>query len=475
MANERGSDQGSTRLLVRLVARAVLACLGSLVLWSALPLLAGWHPSVVMSGSMRPALQPGDVVVVRKVPVADLRVHQVLLVPDPDHAGRLRLHRLEQIRPHGVLSLRGDANPAADSSPVRAHDVIGVGALRVPLVGLPAKALRDGQRLRVAVMLAVFAVLLLLARDRPPRSGAGRPPEVPRSGGEPGRSHHQVRDGRVREAHVLARRTAVLAVAVPLLAFTGPGGFARFAIAATNSTNQFSAAASFYPYRDAVLADSPVLYWRLGEASGTTAANSAASGPTGTYYGTPALGQASSLTSEVVNKSISTATSGSVTAATAVTPSAQFTVEAWIKTSSTSGGRIFGFGNRGATTLSTTADRQLYLSPTGKVVAGIRNALLANTVATSPLSYNDGQWHHVAATYNASTLLLYVDGTQVASKATTTAATFSGYWRAGMESLSAWPTPPSGNAYAGGLDELAVYGTALSATRIRAHYVAATT
>jgi hypothetical protein len=37
-----------------------------------------------------------------------------------------------------------------------------------------------------------------------------------------------------------------------------------------------------------------------------------------------------------------------------------------------------------------------------------------------------------------------------------------------------WPIAPSGNNYAGGLDELAVYATALSATRISAHYTAAT-
>jgi hypothetical protein len=272
----------------------------------------------------------------------------------------------------------------------------------------------------------------------------------------------------------VARGLGVLALSAPLVALSGPAGFATFAVAASNPTNQFSAAASFYPYRDAVLADTPILYWRVSETTGTTAANSASTGPAGTYYSSPALGQASALTSEIVNKSISTATSGSVTAATATTAPTQFTIEAWIKTSTTAGGRIFGFGNNSTTTLSTNTDRQLYLSPTGKAVAGLRNSALVKTVATSPLSYNDGHWHYLAATYNNTILRLYVDGAQVATTTTTTAATFSGYWRAATENLSTWPTPPSGNNYAGGLDELAVYSTALTATRISAHYTAGT-
>ena len=470
-----GSNPGAPRALARIAAQATLACLGSLFFWSVLPMAVGWHSSVVMTGSMRPSLGPGDVAVVRAVPPTSLRVHQVALVPDPDHVGRLRLHRISRITSDGHLVLRGDANPADDSSPVRARDVVGVAVLRVPFIGLPAKAVRSGQWGQAAAMVAGLGILAALASGRSPGSGVPRPPPPSTPPVVRYRGRTDSSDSRRRKARVLARRATVLTAVAPLVAFTGPGAFAKFAVNATNTSNQFSAAASFYPYRDAVLADTPVLYWRLGESSGTVAANTATSGPAGTYYNAPALGQASSLTSEVVNKSISTATSGSVTAATAASAPTQFTIEAWIKTSTTAGGRIFGFGSSGTTTLSTNADRQLYLSPTGKVVAGLRSSSTAKAVATSPLSYNDGQWHHLAATYNATTLRLYVDGAQVATTTTGTAGTFSGFWRAGLENLSAWPTPPSGTAYAGGLDELAVYATALSATRISAHYLAATT
>jgi signal peptidase I len=469
-----GADQGAGRLVLRLAAQAVLACLGSMVLWSVLPLVLGWHPTVVMSGSMKPSIQPGDVVVTRSVPVEQLRIHQVVLVPDPDHPGRLRLHRLQKIRSDGRLVLRGDANGSSDSSLVRASDVMGVGVLRVPLIGSPARAARTGQWPRLVAMLFVLGVLSVLARSRPGAKADDRQPRPPKNpGGTPSTRATGSSPPRPARERIMCR-LAVVSVVTALVTLSAPAGFAAFGVTAANPSNQFTAAASFYPYKDAVLTDTPVLYWRLGEASGTTAANTASSGPTGTYYSSPTLAQPSALSSEIVNKSISTTTGGFVTATTTTTAPTQFTIEAWIKTTTTAGGRIFGFGNGGTTTLSTTPDRQLYLSPTGKAVAGLRNANLVKTVATSPLSYNDGQWHHLAATYNGTILRLYVDGAQVASTTTTATATFTGYWRAAQENLTGWPTAPSGNSYAGGLDELAVYATALSATRISAHYTAAT-
>jgi hypothetical protein len=44
-------------------------------------------------------------------------------------------------------------------------------------------------------------------------------------------------------------------------------------------------------YRAAVLAKNPVAYWRLGEATGTTAVDETGNGHNGTYIGNPTLGQ----------------------------------------------------------------------------------------------------------------------------------------------------------------------------------------
>src|SRR3712207_2565699 len=124
-------------LAITLASRSVLATLGLLLLVSVLPVVIGWQSTVVLSGSMRPALEPGDVAVVRPVPTADLEPGQVVLADDPDLPGRLRLHRIVAVEAGG-LRLRGDANPAADSSLVDPSAVHGIGTLRLPMIGLPA-------------------------------------------------------------------------------------------------------------------------------------------------------------------------------------------------------------------------------------------------------------------------------------------------------------------------------------------------
>ncbi|PYY31959.1 signal peptidase I, partial [Curtobacterium sp. MCBD17_030] len=125
------------RFTVVLAARGVIAALVGVVFWGIAPLALGWHTTTVMTGSMQPTLLPGDVVVSKPVPAHDVRAGQVLLFPDPDHAGVLRLHRLQDVDAHGDLVTKGDANPEPDSTAVARSSVVGVGYLRVPLVGLP--------------------------------------------------------------------------------------------------------------------------------------------------------------------------------------------------------------------------------------------------------------------------------------------------------------------------------------------------
>jgi signal peptidase len=120
------------RLLTAELARVVLTIGISLTLWAGAPALLGWHATTVVTGSMQPRINPGDVVSARPVPSGSLQLGMVLLVDDPDHPDRLRLHRLVRFSPDGRLILRGDANPHEDSSPVDRQAVHGVGSLRVP-------------------------------------------------------------------------------------------------------------------------------------------------------------------------------------------------------------------------------------------------------------------------------------------------------------------------------------------------------
>ncbi len=144
------AEPGWGRVLRVSVARVALTLVGMLVVWSLLPILAGWTPRVILSGSMEPRVHVGDVVVTREVPGPTIAEGQVLTVADPDHPGRTRTHRVLS-RDGETLVLKGDANQAADSSSFSVDDVQGVGVLRVPYVGLPAYWLAERNWLALGV------------------------------------------------------------------------------------------------------------------------------------------------------------------------------------------------------------------------------------------------------------------------------------------------------------------------------------
>lgn len=146
---------------------AVVAFLLALLVLAVTPLALGWSAAVVLSDSMSPALRVGDVVVHR--PADRLELGQILVVDDPVRPGQLLTHRLVDETADGRLTLQGDANAVADSTPVAVDAVRGRVQLRVPLVGLPVAWHRSGE---LAPLLGTLAGLLLLAataRLRPPR------------------------------------------------------------------------------------------------------------------------------------------------------------------------------------------------------------------------------------------------------------------------------------------------------------------
>jgi hypothetical protein len=146
-----------------------------------------------------------------------------------------------------------------------------------------------------------------------------------------------------------------------------------------------------------------------------------------------------------------------------------FSVEAWYKTTSSSGGKIVGFGNSSNGT-SGQYDRHVYVRNDGRVTFGIYDG--STRTITSPDPTNDGQWHHVVGTYSPGTMSFYLDGALVDTQSVANAEHYTGYWRLGNDNLNAWPNQPSGSGLTGTLDEVAVYPTALTADQVETHFTA---
>ena len=76
----------------------------------------------------------------------------------------------------------------------------------------------------------------------------------------------------------------------------------------------------------------------------------------------------------------------------------------------------------------------------------------------------DTNWHHIAATYDEATAKVYIDGVLRASTNSNLQL------KANTQPLLIGRTTDNNRIFGGILDEVAVYTTALSATRIQAHY-----
>jgi signal peptidase I len=104
-------------------ARRALSCAGTAVLALAaaavLILATGWFRlTPVLSGSMRPAFQPGDAVLTQRVASDAVRPGEVLVIHIPaQYGGGLVVHRVTTVTRDGrgtVVTTKGDANNVAD-------------------------------------------------------------------------------------------------------------------------------------------------------------------------------------------------------------------------------------------------------------------------------------------------------------------------------------------------------------------------
>jgi hypothetical protein len=212
-------------------------------------------------------------------------------------------------------------------------------------------------------------------------------------------------------------------------------------------------------YRDVVLADTPYAYWPFNEIRGASTIEDAGdNGLYGAVVGGVTLGELGTIPEGGMAGAFD-GSSGKVTLPSLAITSA-FSVEAWIKTTSTAQRPILS--NRGGTFGD---PGQFYFGiQSGKLFLYINEALSPSL--SSARSINDGRWHHVVATSDGTTSRLYIDGVldaaQTQAHSSRTAANYI-----------SWDLPNATEFFPGSIDEVAVYRSQVSANRIAAHYAAA--
>ena len=190
-------------------------------------------------------------------------------------------------------------------------------------------------------------------------------------------------------------------------------------------------------YADAVLADGPGTFWRFNDAAGTHF------GGLGRRRG-PRAGCRRRGCAPTARSSAKRPAPEPSTAPPTASPSTTAFLRAprrvygrgWVRTSSTSGGKIIGFGNVASGT-SRVTDRNVYMDDAGASTSVVWNG--AVRTINSGAGFNDGQWHQVtASTLGGGGMFLYVDGARAAFRTDVTT-------RAGVRRVLAHRLRPRGH------------------------------
>jgi hypothetical protein len=276
---------------------------------------------------------------------------------------------------------------------------------------------------------------------------------------------------------VVAATTACNAVAgLDDLSFggTAAGGALQTSTSATSSNPSASTAASMggsggspgvgggSSYVAEVLADQPLGYWRLGEAQGALmAVDASGNGRDGSFVGSVELGAPGAIAGDTAARfdGVSRVTIGDH-----FDFASSFTVEAWSNQNvSTQIGYqgvcakldvILGEGY----VLYTTDPFHAKFTVWSGDMPG--HAALGNPI---PM----GSFTHLVGVYDGTNVHIFINGIELAvAPSPGPVADTDAVFEIGFS--------PEGNEFEGVIDEVAVYGTALSAERIEAHYNAAT-
>ena len=165
-APEPGQGRRWIGRLVNVVLSLLLAvCLLAFLFLAVGPHLLGYRTSTMLTGSMAPGIEPGDVVVTVPKPATDLQVGDVITYQIPVEDHRVETHRVTEVKHRGgevFFRTQGDANVNVDpwTAQVQGDTVWEMRAV-VPEIGTAIRALRAPLVQHLVQWVALGGLILL--------------------------------------------------------------------------------------------------------------------------------------------------------------------------------------------------------------------------------------------------------------------------------------------------------------------------
>jgi hypothetical protein len=222
-------------------------------------------------------------------------------------------------------------------------------------------------------------------------------------------------------------------------------------------------------YRDVILADNPIMYWRLGEAGGKIAYDETANHRDATYMHQPTHG----LDGAIANDPNTSVRFNGFCQWVGWIPtssySGEFTVEAWVREE-----KVFPietFFNTRAATSDFSFDFKFDELAEKEIRFDIGDGTQWLSTSALPFNFQPHVWYYVAAVVTTNGATYYVDGSALGS------VTYNGtplLFDAIHKVEIGFDTGLRMEGFHGAIDEVAVYDYALTADQIAAHYATGT-
>lgn len=240
----------------------------------------------------------------------------------------------------------------------------------------------------------------------------------------------------------------------------------------SNAANGCEATAPAKSYKDEVLADAPMAYWRLGDYVGATVADSSGHSLPLTVHAPLGFGEPGALYCDAdTAMKFANADGGWLghERTPALEPPTAMSFELWMKQTGAPSNyeKPLWYGDASKLPWGSWGLQRDAVSP-GKFAFLIATNGTTNWLTTTAVKSKD-VWYHVVATYDGTAQKIYVNGVLDVQNPATGPITYPG----DAFGVAVGACYGQCSVFTGTIDEVAVYDKALTAARIAAHHAAA--
>ncbi len=157
---------GIAGIIAKWLGIGVYVICASLIVMFMMP-VGGWKALNVLTGSMKPAIQPGDLVLVHRVPTSEIKPGDIVTYTSLANSRQTITHRVvskQVIDRLPTITAKGDANDRADA-PIPTGRIVGRVAMTVPAAGYLLALLHNPIILLALVVIPGLVVIWAEVRN----------------------------------------------------------------------------------------------------------------------------------------------------------------------------------------------------------------------------------------------------------------------------------------------------------------------